>query len=200
MNVLPKLTHIGHWNTNVPTTTSLGAIALSEQPNMGPTGPDIQTEEENVGSTFPRASYHVSLLERSNALLENSNNETFITGATDLNMPSEYRKFEWYWVLILIMLFSVSTIVLYTFAHFGQIIGSFRGILAGVVVTVSLCFGYSSTFVILTLFHEAIESSSRNATDHTKNSYLVLASNCSWCCGYGMPYPPFLGLITRPRP
>ena len=162
----------------------MSAVALENQITFGATGLSIQIEEEILGSNRSGASYppyHISFAENSDAPLETSINETSLREGTSTTMPSEYSHFEWYWVLVLMILFSVSTVILFALAGFGQIIRSFPSILQGLGVTFILSICYTAAFVILSMFHEAIEKTLEQRLRISRRIQRIILRLLTWC-------------------
>ena len=152
---------------------------------------DIQTEEERISSVRSRTSFYGGpLSEHDHAPIRNPNNRFTTTEEINLYIPTDYRRFEWYWILVLVMISSVSAIVISTLVPPGQVIQFFEEIPYTVSIMLTFFLGYTGTFVLLSIFHETTEKTLEQYCRISRQRQRILLKVLAWSC------PPFVLLST----
>lgn len=151
---------VGQWATEKTLGLDMASAPIG---NRGPprrTGTDIQQEEETVGSgVHSRAASHH---DPSGSQAGEIHQPQIIVSTEDQMTAKErtpdfgYYHFEWFWILIAMILSLVCGTIIYLLVTFGNIISSLARMFAVLGVGTAAVFIYTGSFVLLTKYHEVL--------------------------------------------
>ncbi len=177
---------MGQWGPRSTSTTYTSVIALEDHPTLRRTGTVIKTEEQQLDSTSPVISLHSTLrLENHDTLLPSPGGESTGRGnRSDLDI--ECYDFEWFWILVLMLVGSLFGVVSFALAVSGKIVDLWQKLLTVLAISLTLCFCYTVAFVVLSLFHEALgkmlKTRLKFKLQKQRNVLRILAWLCLPCC------------------
>ena len=157
---------IGQWPA--PTTPALTtpSIALETINVIRRTGTDLQNEEENAGTAHFRL-HSGDLLQAENEVVATSRplitstaGNTVPVTTCGLDLFRDYYQFEWFWILIGMMVSITSTVIIMTISalvNYDQIASVSMGALTSILFGLGSSMLYAGMFVGLMEYHEAIE-------------------------------------------
>lgn len=157
---------IGQWPA--PTTSALAGppIALKAHIGIRRTGTDLQNEEINIGAVGSRTVSDNNTQSETEAARVSHPHDTSSTENADQskdggpNLSLHYYQFEWFRILIGMVLLMVSDVIthaLVTVTFTANVVGLWLNVLISVAVGLFLLLLYTSIFVVLMEYHEAIE-------------------------------------------
>lgn len=166
----PQFLHVGQWPTKMTPAFATPSVSLETTIAIRRTGTELQDEEESVGTIHSRTCSddrtHSEHQHDSGEVSQPHNTPTTedLTLSKDRGqkLSSDYYQFEWFWILIGMVLLMVSETIMFIFVVYWDAVGP-AIILVWPAVLISVAIGlcssllYTGIFVVLTEHHEAIE-------------------------------------------
>lgn len=152
----PRLLRVGQWGPGAASKDHMSLVPLDEPLIIRRTRTDIQTEEEQLDTIVSRMSQHFD----SPSEIHNTPRPTSGNVSSSKNIGPDQDtgcyEFEWVWILILTLIASISTFIIYILAEFGQSTSGFMIIIMIVLYMLNCCFWYTAAFVALSYFHKPL--------------------------------------------
>ena len=161
----PQFLRVGQWPAKIAPAFATPCIALETHSGICRTGTDLQNDEESIGIVHSRT----CLNDRTHSEYGHESGELpqphSTSSAEDLetiedrglDLSSDYYQFEWFWILIGMVLLMVSSVPLYVFALNTDAVSLFLPILTSAAIGLCSSLLYTGIFVVLMEYHEAIE-------------------------------------------
>ena len=193
-----KVLRIGQWPASVTSALAPPPTALERNDVIRRTGTDLQNEEDNVGSARFRLSSidHTQMeneVAETSQPLDTSSTANAVSG-TNLKFPRDYYQFEWFWILIVMMVLINSAVIIHAIVLL-EYNGSVLWVWESGLVSVSIGLGsstiYAGTFVVLMEYHGVIEKAG------TKYARLPLSfqNTCLRVCAYVYVFWAIAGVV-----
>ena len=160
-----KILRIGQWPARNTSPLFNSPIALETDCNIRRTGTDLQNEEENVGTARSRL-HPGSHLQIASGDEEETSQSALAENAipiidSGLDLSRNYYNFEWFWILLGMMVLNVSAIISLEIFVLARLSSSIIGFWLPLVISISIDIVsftlYTGLFVVLKEYHEVIE-------------------------------------------
>ena len=162
----PQFLRIGQWPNRMTPDLATPSIALEPHGAIRRTGTELQNEELSIGSARSRTnsddqtrSEHqhefgdVSLPHNTS-----SSEHSAVLKDRGQDLPHDYYQFEWFRILIGMMLLTVSEVTIITLTTFQSIVKLWEFILMSLAIGLLSLLPYTAFFVFLMEYHGAVES------------------------------------------
>ena len=153
---------IGQWPARMAPAPTTPTFALETNNAIHRSGTDLLNEEEDIGTIRSRNSMNSSTNSENDATRVHPSYST--SSAEDLatveppesNVDRDYYQFEWFWILIGMIVLMISIVVLVVLAYMGNIVVFAFSILLSLAIGLGSTTLYTGIFVVLMEYHEAI--------------------------------------------
>ena len=145
-----RFLRIGQWASTITPALATSSIALRSHSAIRRSGTDNQTHSESEHKPGEASLQQTASPSQHSAVLEDRGQ----------NLPHDYYEFEWFRVLIGMILLMVSEVIIFVLAISGKLLVVFywQTILISIAIGLFLSLLYTGAFVVLTEYHEAVEN------------------------------------------
>ena len=154
---------VGQWPTETTPNPSASSIALETHNAIRRTGTDLQNEEADMGTVRTRTNSKDNTQAEDEAArspqpqdppsLEN----LVVTEARRHLLSRDYYRFEWFRILIGMIILLVSEIIISVLVRLGDIVTLWQSVFNSVAIGLASLFLYTGFFVLLGEHHEAMK-------------------------------------------
>lgn len=179
---------IGQWPTRTTSAPTAASVFLRTHNAVHRTGTDLQNEEVNMGIVRSRAPNDTTQAENEAAGIVQPQNASspHNPGVTEDRGPEltlDYYHFEWFRILIGMILVMVSQIIVSVLARLGNIVLLDFSVLTSIGIGLFSSVLYSGFFVVLMEYHEAVgKAVHKHARLHPRWQH-----KCLRFCAYAYP-------------
>ena len=153
------LLRVGQWPARTATEHA-SIVVTDDQIPLRRLGTDIQIEEERLSSTRHRLRLHLSSSAANRGLSPTGTVTESSTTREGLIMDAYCYTLEWFWILVLILIFGISGIIFYVLflSGFGVRYLTTRWIryVQSIVFMQLFCYSFTATFILLSYYHKEI--------------------------------------------
>ena len=152
---------IGQWPKRKTSVSTTHPIALENQGAIRRTGTDLHNDEINIGNVHSRTPLDDNRQFGDDASGTSQSDDaaladmSVVTRDKPSTTPHDYYQFEWFWILIGMVLVMVSALIIDGLIFYQNIVSPIVAIRVALGLLSLLI--YTSTFVILTEYHEPME-------------------------------------------
>ena len=138
------------------------SIALETHSAIRRTGTDLHNEEISIGTA--RSRIHSDDQTRSDHQDEGGDvsmplsEHLVVSEDRGQDPPHDYYQFEWFRILVGMVLAMVSEVIIFVLVDFGNIVLFWFQILTSIAMGIGLLLLYTGIFVLLMEYHEAVEN------------------------------------------
>lgn len=161
----PQFLHVGQWPAKMTPDFATPSVSLQTTIAIHRTGTELQNEEESVGTIHSRTcsddGTHSEHQHESGEIPQPHDapptEDLTLSKDRGHNLPCDYYQFEWFWILIGMVLLLVSEFIIFTLVILGDIVTLWPSFL--ILLGIGLCSSllYTGIFVVLTEYHEVVE-------------------------------------------
>ncbi len=180
---------VGQWPKETTTNSSASSIAPETHNAIRRTGTDLQHEEANMGTMRSRTYSDGNTQAEHEATGAPQPHDTssmenlVVTEAGRRDLSRDYYRFEWFRILIGMMIVLVSETIIAVLATLGDIVTSWFPILKSVAFGIASLFLYTGAFVLLGEYHKAM----KRAVNKYARLSPGLQRTCLRFCAYAFP-------------
>ena len=186
---------IGQWPTRTTSAPTAPSVFLQIHNTVHRTGTDLQNEEVNMGIVRSRAPNDTTQAENEAAGIVQPQNASSAhnPGVTEDRGPEltlDYYHFEWFRILIGMILVMVSQIIVSVLTLLGDILVLLQPVLTSIGIGLVSSVLYTGFFVVLMEYHEAVGKAVHKYTRLHPRSQ----QKCLRFCAYAYPCSVVVGL------
>ena len=160
----PQFLRIGQWPSRITPDIASTSIALGPHSSIVRTGTDLQNEETSIGTARSRIRSDDQILSEcqhehgdvSMPHSASSSEHSAIFKNQNQGSLHDYYQFEWFRILVGMVLLMVSEVILFGLITLGNIVSLWLEILASIAIGLLSLLLYAGFFVVLTEYHEAV--------------------------------------------
>lgn len=161
----PQFLHVGQWPAKMTPDFATPSVSLQTTIAIHRTGTELQNEEESVGTIHSRTCSDDGT--RSEHQHESGEipqphdapptEDLTLSQDRGQKLPCDYYQFEWFWILIGMVLLLVSEFIIFFLVMLQNIVTLWPSFL--ILLGIGLCSSllYTGIFVVLTEYHEVVE-------------------------------------------
>ena len=161
-----RFLRIGQWPSRLRTDLATSPIALRSHSIIHRTGTDLQNEELSIGTARSRTRSDNQMHSESEhepgevSLPHNASSSQHSTVLEDLgqDLPYDYYQFEWFWILIGMILLMVIEAIVIVLDVFGNVVTFWQNVLTFIAIGLFSLLLYIGFFVVLREYHEVVEN------------------------------------------